>query len=490
MPRLAPPSPARWIAAALVLTAAGSGALAAVRTLLPAEGAIATGLRVGGERVLDGQSAQAIVEDRAARTLARKVTFRWGDRTALTTSLAELDASVDAEMLARRIEEVAREGDTLTQVHDALAVRAGRVDVRVPVTVGVEKLATLLTRFKEENDAPPVSARLVFKDRSATAHAPGRYVDVYAAASALDQALAGAPEGDLTVDLPAFALEPRASSQAVRTLDVSQVVSRFETRFGYVGGQQNRAGNIQRAASQVDGLVIMPGEIVSFNEHVGPRSIENGFFTAPEIYKGEMREGVGGGTCQVAGTLHAAAFFGGLAVVERSPHSRPSGYIRMGLDATVVYPTTDLKLKNPYDFPVVVHAAIDKGTLAFELLGPKKPVRVDLATDTVGTAKFKRKIEEVSWFPSGKFVLKQKGITGYTIKKTRLMHFLDGTSTAEVTTDVYPATFEIYQVGPGTDLGELPPPPDAEGAPPAPATTTPPGPPQAQAAPAVEPTSG
>ena len=93
---------------------------------------------------------------------------------------------------------------------------------------------------------------------------------------------------------------------------VTQVVSRFETRFGYVGGQQNRGGNILRAASQVDGLVLMPGQIVSFNEHVGPRSKENGFFPAPEIYKGEMREGIGGGTCQVAGTLHAAAFFGGL----------------------------------------------------------------------------------------------------------------------------------------------------------------------------------
>ena len=34
-------------------------------------------------------------------------------------------------------------------------------------------------------------------------------------------------------------------------------------------------------------------------------------------------DGIGGGTCQVSGTLHAAAFFAGLEVVERYPHSRP-----------------------------------------------------------------------------------------------------------------------------------------------------------------------
>src|SRR5690349_13487565 len=107
MPRLVSPTPARLLAAALVLTAAGGGAFAAQRALLPAEGALATGLRVAGEPVMDGQSADAVAQDRAARALSRKVTFRWGDRAALTTTLAELDATVDAEMLARQVGEIA-----------------------------------------------------------------------------------------------------------------------------------------------------------------------------------------------------------------------------------------------------------------------------------------------------------------------------------------------------------------------------------------------
>jgi vancomycin resistance protein YoaR len=238
----------------------------------------------------------------------------------------------------------------------------------------------------------------------------------------------------------------------VAAIDVHEVVAKFETRFGYLGGQAGRAQNVTRAASGMNGVVLMPGEVVSFNENVGARSLENGFAHAPEIYKGEMREGIGGGTCQVASTLHAAAFMGGIDIVERINHSRPSGYIRMGLDATVVYPTVDLKLRNPYDFPVVVRASTGRGLLVFELRGRERPVTVELTTATLGVESFKRKIEEDPILPEGKIVLKQKGIRGYRIKKFRAIHPKDGEDRVEVTTDVYPPTFEIYRVAPGTDV--------------------------------------
>src|SRR6185503_4092540 len=109
------------------------------------------------------------------------------------------------------------------------------------------------------------------------------------------------------------------------------------------------------------------------------------FKMAWEIFKGEMRPGVGGGTCQVASTLHAVAFFGGLEILERLPHSRPSAYIPMGLDATVVYPVVDMKLKNPHPFPVVLHTKVQGNKLRIELLGATKPVRVSFERELVKT---------------------------------------------------------------------------------------------------------
>ena len=130
----------------------------------------------------------------------------------------------------------------------------------------------------------------------------------------------------------------------------------------------------------------------------------------------------------------------------------------MGLDATVVFPTVDLKLRNPFDFPIVIRAAIDKGLLVFELRGREQPVTVQFAAATTGTEDYKRKVEEDPRLPAGKFVIKQKGIRGARVKKIRTIHGRDGKDRVEVSTDVYPPTFEIYRVAPGTDVeSELPP---------------------------------
>ena len=242
------------------------------------------------------------------------------------------------------------------------------------------------------------------------------------------------------------------TAEAVSSIDRGTLISRYQTRFAYLGGQAGRAQNIARAASGVDGLVLMPDDIVSFNNAVGPRSLDNGFAPAGEIYKGEMRLGVGGGTCQVASTFYSAAFFAGVDVVERSPHSRPSGYVPVGLDATVVFPDVDLKLRNPFPFPIVVHAVLEPGSLAFELYGKEKPVSVELATAPLGRTPYKREVREVGWLAEGKVVCKQKGVAGMRIRKIRRIHLANGNERVEETTDVYPATSEIFLVPPGTDV--------------------------------------
>ncbi len=448
----------RGALASLVLGAAALGSSAACRSLLPAENAVAKGVRIGG--VEAGSGAPREVAERAARVLLdRRVTLLIGDDVALETSLAELGATVDEERLTRRLASVGREGDLSTRLADSLSARQGGVTVPVFVTLPVEPLAAQLERRKDETDTPPRGARLEFATGKPTPHVPGKYLDLYAAAEAIERA---AETGETRVPVPTFAILPDASSDVVASIDVSRVVTKYETRFGYLGGAANRAQNVARAAAGIDGVVLLPGEIKSFNAEVGPRTKDNGFTTAPEIFKGEMREGIGGGTCQVASTLHAAAYLGGFEIAERINHSRPSGYIPMGLDATVVYPHVDLRLKNPYSFPVVVHAIADKGTLTVEIRGSGTPDAVEWSSATIGVSPYKRKVEENPSLTEGHVVLKQKGIRGYAIRKTRTMRGEDGRARVEEKTDVYPPTFEILVVPPGLDPASLPPLPGEE----------------------------
>jgi len=250
---------------------------------------------------------------------------------------------------------------------------------------------------------------------------------------------------------------PRVTGEFVRAIDVHTVMSEYETYFSRHNDQSRRGQNIDNAAAKLDGLVLSPGELISFNDVVGERSEENGFQKSWEIFKGEMKEGVGGGTCQVASTVHAAAFFAGLDIVERLPHSRPSAYIPMGLDATVVYPVVDMKLRNPFPFPIVLHAAVSGNRLRVAMLGRSRPATVSFSRDVVETLPYTRKIEEKPIAGSGKVVVKQHGIFGFRIERERVLRFRGGKERVEKNKDFYPPTTEIYDVPPGFDVALLPP---------------------------------
>ena len=244
---------------------------------------------------------------------------------------------------------------------------------------------------------------------------------------------------------------------ALARIDMSRVLASFDTYFSRRGDQEPRARNIEAAASHVDGLVMRPGEVESASTtSSGPAPRRTASCKAFEIYKGEFVEGMGGGTCQVASTVHATAFFGGLDIVERLPHSRPSAYIPAGLDATVVYPTVDLKFRNPFTFPVVFHATVTGNALHVDLLGADKPVTVELRQGDSGDDALRRaKSSRTRRSPKPK--RKQKGTDGVELRRSRILAFATGRRASRRRSTVYPPTLEIWKVPPGYDAITLPP---------------------------------
>lgn len=113
-----------------------------------------------------------------------------------------------------------------------------------------------------------------------------------------------------------------------------------------------RAENLRLAAEAINGYVIEPGATFSFNEVVGDTTAERGYKEAPVLYSSGLGSSDGGGICQVSTALYIAAVKADLEIVERHPHSVPSDYAPIGLDATIVYGSRDLRIKNNTDFPV------------------------------------------------------------------------------------------------------------------------------------------
>lgn len=452
-------------AAVVVGLGAGAAAVASER-LLPADGAVARGVMFDGVAVGDGEDPDALVAARVEALSERVVKVTHEGRVLVEGSLASLGLTVDAATAVAGLERIGRTGSWWERLDEARQATEGRVAVRLPRALEVEPLAEALATFKDGLDRAPVPARWDFEAEQVIPHEAGIVVDVHATADAVVRATELDGEGPVEVDLVVRRPLPAARSEVVASMDRSTLVARYETLFAFHGGQAGRATNVARAAAGIDGLVMMPGQDVSFNDLVGPRSLDNGFAQAGEIYKGEMRVGVGGGTCQVASTFHAAAYLGGLDVVERSPHSRPSGYIGIGLDATVAYPHVDLVMRNPYPFPVAIWARVaEPGRLLVEIWGRERPAEVDFAASTVGVKKYKRKVRTAHWLAKGEYRRKQPGRRGVTVEKTRVIVYADGTRRSETTRDEYPPTTEIYYVAPGTDADEvLPPlPSDANG---------------------------
>ncbi len=393
-----------------------------------------------------------------ARLRSTKVSLRVGN-VSETESLAALGVTINKEQSLASARRAAREG-VIDRISRALGGAGEPFDIPVSIQVDEAQYRSWIDRVKEEHDVAPVSARLDLTKHETIREIPGAYIDSDRVREDLVKgALHAVRSGEIAIDLRTdpVPFAPRLTQAFLSTIDVSTLVGEYETYFSRNGDQEKRGQNIDAASSRLNGVVLMPGELFSFNGVVGQRSEENGFQKSWEIFKGEMVEGVGGGTCQVASTFHAAAFFAGLDVLERLPHSRPSAYIPMGLDSTVVYPAVDLKIRNPHPFPVVIHAETLPGNkLHVELLGAKRMVKVDFERELLEKLPFKRKLVEKPELRGNKIVRKQHGIFGYKIKRTRTIHYADGTSKKEEEKGTYPPTQEVFEVPVGFDESVLP----------------------------------
>jgi vancomycin resistance protein YoaR len=136
-----------------------------------------------------------------------------------------------------------------------------------------------------------------------------------------------------------------------------------------VGSAGGRTHNVRLACAALDGAVLEPGDLLSFNRSVGPRTVERGYVEAPVILREARQLQLGGGICQVASTVFTAGLLAGLAVFERHRHSTPVDYIAPGEDATVSWGVKDLKLRNALEQRVRLRVEIVGTTLTARFEG-------------------------------------------------------------------------------------------------------------------------
>ena len=145
--------------------------------------------------------------------------------------------------------------------------------------------------------------------------------------------------------------------KVVLRAEASTAISKYST--------DNRNNNIRISLAKINGTILEPGETLSFNKVVGPRTIKAGFFEADEMVKGDLVTGVGGGVCQSSSTLYQVALKAGMGITDRDIHSAPVNYTEKGLDATVYLSrdrNIDFKFKNTSSSRIYLTAHVIKGS--------------------------------------------------------------------------------------------------------------------------------
>ncbi|MGB6059475.1 MAG: VanW family protein [Microthrixaceae bacterium] len=157
--------------------------------------------------------------------------------------------------------------------------------------------------------------------------------------------------GKTTISLPFRVVTAADGRKWAAGLGVKQIVGSFTTRHACC---QSRVKNIHRISDLTRGILIAPGETFSVNGAVGRRTVANGFFEGGVINEGEHTTDIGGGVSQYATTLFNAAFFAGLDIPQHKAHSEYLSRYPFGREATLWYPTVDLKIRNETPYGVVV----------------------------------------------------------------------------------------------------------------------------------------
>ena len=259
--------------------------------------------------------------------------------------------------------------------------------------VNEQKADKLVLDISNAINRQPQNARFEFKNGKVSQFAPGLDgIEVEKEEFALEitdsiETLITSPEKQIALSPPIERTAPEIATQEVNNLGISESIGRGTSEFR--GSAKERVHNISLAASRLNGVLVKQGETFSFNQALGDISVFTGYQQAYVIKDGKTVLGDGGGVCQVSTTFFRAALDAGLPIVKRYPHSYRVAYYEQdskpGFDATVYYPSVDLKIKNDTQNHILITSSVDikKSRLIFELYGTGDSRKVEISQSKV-----------------------------------------------------------------------------------------------------------
>ena len=169
-----------------------------------------------------------------------------------------------------------------------------------------------------------------------------------------------------TITIPYSWTAPNPTVEELEALLFRDVLAEYTT---YAGSIYDRNINLKLAAEAVNGTILFPGDVFSYNETLGERTEEKGYRYGTSYINGESVQDIGGGICQVSSTLYYCTIVADLKIVERECHAYASSYTPLSTDATVFWGGIDFKFENNTQYPIRIEASAEYGNVTVRLIG-------------------------------------------------------------------------------------------------------------------------
>jgi vancomycin resistance protein YoaR len=354
-----------------------------------------------GIELVPGQSGRKLDRDAASETIVRSLArLDRGTPVALPVRVDPVDVTAADLAVARRQAETALSAPVRLQydetrwklprwrIAELLSLPSGGA---TKLSIGGAGADAWFGKLQKSVERAPADARFEVRSDGSIGivpDQPGLAIDVAATAKALLAAAISPTQR--TAELAASEAIAKRTTADAQAMGITGVVGSYHTTYG---GIPSRLHNVALVAQLIDGALIAPGATFSFNGTTGERTAEKGFEEAPVIINGELQTGLGGGICQVSTTVFNAAFDAGLEIDERTNHALYISHYPLGRDATVDYPSLDLKLTNDTDKWLLLRTFVGTGSLTVNLYGTPQNRRVESTTSplrVVGAPQLKR----------------------------------------------------------------------------------------------------
>jgi vancomycin resistance protein YoaR len=402
-----------------------------VRPLYPKSG---TGLDFEGTADLIEEQILGAREPVVAQTEFRVPTLANPDIDLLVSSATQLIAA--PVTLAKIVPQTSITFPTQVLAASIASRQTGTEDdPEVELFFQIGPLVQYLDGIRDTVETDPVDAQVVIRPDDIPLIIPGSNAVEVDDAALPDAIWRAATSVTRTGPLPVReGREPEFTTADAEALGIRNLL--YTATTFYPGGgdfkNQNRIINIHRIADETNGAIVMPGEVFSLNEHVGQRTLEDGYRQAgailgPIVYCCDHPANIGGGVSQFATTLYNAVFFSGLEDVAHSPHSLYISRYPMVREATLGWPTPDVKFRNNTENAIYIKTEYTGTSVTVKFFGDNGGIQVEAAvSDRTGFTEPQIYFEPDSDVPPGTQEERDDGAPGFTASVTRTITYPDG----------------------------------------------------------------